>query len=146
MDFCETRPDLFVSSVQLIPSLEAVFSTLPSATAHLSVYSIGTARKEILSSLKLESAALPHVRSKTSQYLYDVTKSVSQYYTTISLSASRALADCMPMRFAFYLPASLWPYLLLLSALVPPSSDDNGNVSLNILNVSYVVLTVVFFT
>ena len=37
----------------------------------------------------------------TSQDLHDVTKPISQYYTTISPSTSRALADYMPMRTAF---------------------------------------------
>ena len=102
-DFCETRPELVVASVQLTPSLEAVFSTMPSATADLNVYSIGTARNEILPSVHLELAVLPHVRSMTSQDLHDVTKPISQYYTTISLSTSCALADYMPMRTAFSL-------------------------------------------
>ena len=100
MDFCETRPEPFVASVQLTPSLEAVCSTLSSATADLNVYSIGTARKEILSSVQLELAALPHVKSMTFQDLHDVTKPISQYYATISLSISIAFADYNPMRTA----------------------------------------------
>ena len=103
MDFCETRPEPFVASVKLTPSLEEVFSTLPAATADLNVYSIGTARKEILSSVQLELAALPHVKSMTSEDLRAVTQPIAQYYTTISPSTSRALADYMPMKTAFCL-------------------------------------------
>ena len=101
MDFCETRPERLVSSVQLTPSLEAVFSTLPSATADLNVYSIVTARKQILSGVQLEIAALPHVRIMASQDLHDFTKPISQYYTRISPSTSGAIADYMPWRTAF---------------------------------------------
>ena len=103
MDFCETRPEPFVASVKLTPSLEEVFATLPAATSDLNVYSIGTARKEILSSVQLELAALPHVKSMTSEDLRAVTQPIAQYYTTISPSTSRALADYMPMKTAFCL-------------------------------------------
>ena len=78
MEFCETRPEPFVAFVQLTPSVEAVFSTLPSATADLNVYSIGPARQEILSSIQLELADLPHVRNMTSQDEHDVNNLNSQ--------------------------------------------------------------------
>ena len=103
MDFCETRPEPFVASVQLTPSLQEVFSALPAATTDLNVYSIGSARKELLSNVQLELAALPHVRTMSTRDLYEVTKPIAQYYTTISPSPSRALADYMPMRTAFFL-------------------------------------------
>ena len=57
MDFCETRPEPFVASVKLTPSLAAVFITLPPASADLNVYSIGKTRREIVSSVQLELAA-----------------------------------------------------------------------------------------
>ena len=103
MDFCETRPEPSVAFVQLTLSLEAIFCTLPSATAHLNIYSISTTRKEILSSVQLELAALSHIRIMTSQDLHDVTKPFSQYYTRISPSTCRSLADYMPIGTAFSL-------------------------------------------
>ena len=103
MEFYETRTQPFVASVQLTPSLEVVFSTLPSATADLNVYLIGTARKEKLFSAQKELAALRHVKSMTSQDLHDVINPFSQYYTTNLPSTGRALVDYMPMRIAISL-------------------------------------------
>ena len=103
MDFCETRPEPFVASVKLTPSLAAVFNTLPPASADLNVYSFGEDRREIVSSVQLELAALPHVKTMTNQDLRTVAQPISHYYTTISPSTSGALADYMPMRTAFSL-------------------------------------------
>ena len=103
MDFCETRPEPFIALVKLTPSLQEVFSALPTVTTDLNVYSIGSGRKEILSNVRLELAALPHVKTMTTQELYEVTQPIAQYYTSISPSTSRALADYMPMRTAFFL-------------------------------------------
>ena len=100
MDFCETRPEPFVASVKLTPSLAAVFNTLP---PDLNVYSFGEARREIASSVHLELAALPHVKTMTNEDHRTVALPISHYYTTISPSTSRALADYMPMRTAFSL-------------------------------------------
>ena len=103
MDFCETRLEPFVASVKLTPSLAAVFNTLPPASADLILYSFGEARREIVSSVQLELAALPHVRTMTNQDLRTVAQPISHYYTTISPSTSPALADYMPMGTAFSL-------------------------------------------
>ena len=103
MDFCETWPQPFVASVKLTPSLAAVFNTLPPANADLNVYSFGEARREIVSSVKLELAALPHVKTMTNEDLRTVAQPISHYYTTISPYTSRVLADYMPMRTAFSL-------------------------------------------
>ena len=103
MDFFETRPEPFVASVKLTPSLAAVFNNLPLASADLNVYSFGEARREIVSSVQLELAALPHVKTMTNEDLRTVAQAISHYYTTISPSTSRALADYMPMRTAFSL-------------------------------------------
>ena len=64
---------------------------------------IGEARREIVSSVQLELAALPHVKTMTNEDLRTVAQPISHYYTTISPSTSRALADYMPMRTAFSL-------------------------------------------
>ena len=113
MDFCETRSEPFVASVKLTPSLAAVINTLPPASANLNVYSTGEARREIVSSVHLELAALPHVETMTNEDLRTVAQPISHYYTTISPSTSRALADYMPMRTAFS-PA----YLSMTSSLL----------------------------
>ena len=62
------------------------------------MYSFGEARTEIVSSVQLELAALPHVKTMTSEDLRTVAQPNSHYYTTISSSTSRTLADYMPMR------------------------------------------------
>ena len=103
MDFCETRPEPFVASVKLTPSLAAIFSTLPPASADLNVYSFGKARRGFFSSVQLELASLPHVKTMTNDDLRTVAQPISHYYTTISPSTSRALAGYMPMRTAFSL-------------------------------------------
>ena len=103
LDFCETRPELFVASVKLTISLAAVFNTLPPASADLNVYSFGEAQREIVPSVQLELAALPHVKTMTNEDLRTVAQPIAFYYTTISPSTSRALADYMPMRTAFSL-------------------------------------------
>ena len=103
IDLCETRPEPFAASVELTPSLAAVFNTLPPASADLNVYSIGEARREIVCSVQLKLASLPHVKTMTNEDLRTVAQPISHYYTTISPSTSRALADYIPMRTAFSL-------------------------------------------
>ena len=93
MDFCESRPEPFVASVELTPSLAAVFNTLPPASADLNVYSFGEARREIVSSVQLELAALFHLKTMINEDLRTVAQPISHCYTTISPSTSRALAD-----------------------------------------------------
>ena len=103
MDFCATRPEPFVASVKLTSCLAAVHNTLLSAGADLNVYSFGEARREIVSSVQLELASLPHVKTMTKEDLPTAAQPISHYYTTISPSTSRALSDYMPMRTAFSL-------------------------------------------
>ena len=67
------------------------------------MYSFGEARTEIVSSVQLELAALPHVKTMINEDLRTVAQTNSHYYTTISPSTSRTLADYMPMRTAFSL-------------------------------------------
>ena len=100
MDFCETRPEPFVASVKFTPPLAAVFDTIPLASADLNVYSFGSAHTEIVSSVQLELAALPHVKTMTNEDIRTVAQPISHYYTTISPRTSRALADYMLMRTA----------------------------------------------
>ena len=46
---------------------------------------------------------MPHVKTMTNEDLRTVAQPISHFYTTISPSTSRALADYMPMRTAFSL-------------------------------------------
>ena len=59
--------------------------------------------REIVSSVQLELAALPHVKTMTNEDLRTVTRPISHYYTIISPFTSRASADYMPMRTVFSL-------------------------------------------
>ena len=95
MDLCETRP--FVPSVELTSSSAAVFTTLPYASADANACLFSEAHREIASSVELEIAALPHVKTMISEGIRTVAQPISHYYTTISLFTSRALADYMPM-------------------------------------------------
>ena len=65
------------------------------------MYSFGEARGEIVSSVQIELAALPHVKTMNNEDLRTVAQTALHFYTTIFLSTSRALADYMPMRTAF---------------------------------------------
>ena len=77
MDFCETRPEPFIASVKLTPSLAAVLNTLPPASADLNVHSFGEAQREIVSSVQLELASLPHVKTMTNEDLRTVAQPIS---------------------------------------------------------------------
>ena len=101
MDFCETRPEPLIASVILTPSLAEISNTLPSASAALNVYSIGKARRKIVSSVQFELAAL--AQKMTSEDLRTMAQPFSQYYTTMSPSTSHALVDYMLMRTVFLL-------------------------------------------
>ena len=78
MNVCENRPESFVASVKLTPSLVAIFDTLRPASPDLNVYSFSETHREIVSSVQLELATLPHVETKTSEDLATVAKPVSQ--------------------------------------------------------------------
>ena len=93
MDFCGTQPEPFVGTAKLTPSMAAIFNTLPSASADLNVYSLGE--------VQLELAPLLYVKKMTSEDLHTVDQPIPHYYTTLSLSTSRGVADYIPMRTAF---------------------------------------------
>ena len=131
MHFCETRPEPFVAFVKLTPALAAVFNTLPPVSADLNVYSFGKARREIVSSVQLELASFPHVKTMTNDGLRTVAQPVSHYYTTISPSTSRALADYMPMRTAFSLACVSMTISLLSFSINLRFSGVKGKVSSN---------------
>ena len=65
--------------------------------------SFGEARREIVSSVELELLALPHVKAMTSEDLRTEAQPISHYYTTISASTSRVLANYMLMWTTFLL-------------------------------------------
>ena len=79
MDFCQTRPDPSVASVKLTRSLTALFESLPPTSADLNVYSFGEAHREIVSSVRLELAALLHVKTMISEDLRTVAPPILQF-------------------------------------------------------------------
>ena len=99
MDFCETRPEPFVASVKLTPSLAAVFNILPSAGTDLNVYSFGEAHRQIVSSVQLKLAALPHVKTTTNEDLRSSPTNFTLLHDNFSFhqpcfSGLHAYADC----------------------------------------------------
>ena len=101
LDFCETRPEPFVAYVNLAPSLAAVFDTSTHTSADWTVYSFGESGRRFASIVQLELAALPYVKTVTSEDLRTVAKQTSLRYTTIFISSSSALAGYLPMPTAF---------------------------------------------
>ena len=53
-DYCETRPDPFVARVQLTPSFQKVFESLPTPSAEFNMYSHSEVRKSVLTSVRME--------------------------------------------------------------------------------------------
>ena len=127
-------------------SLAAVFYTSPSASAALKVYSFGKPRREIVSSVMVELAPLPYMKTMTSGDDRTVAQRISHYYSIISLSCCRVSADYMPMRTAFQLGCVPMTDSLLLSASVSRSSGVSSNFFSNILNTSSTARTAHAYT
>ena len=77
--FVEPDPSLSLH-VKLTPSLAAILITLSPSSANLNVHSFGEARREIVFSVQVELAALPHVKTMTNEVLRTVAQSISHYY------------------------------------------------------------------
>ena len=65
MDYCETRPEPFVAKVQLNPSLQQVFESLPPPSAEFNMSSQSEVRKarSVLTSVRIELADLLEVHT-----------------------------------------------------------------------------------
>ena len=64
MGYCETRPELFVTKVQLIPSLQKLFESLPPPSAEFNMYSHSEVRKSVWTCVRMELAELPEVHTR----------------------------------------------------------------------------------
>ena len=85
MDFCESNPEPFLASIELTPSLNKVFSHVPTiSSAEFHAYSMGEARQSVLGSLRMELAELPNVEQMTEETLDALTQPIAHYYSSIS--------------------------------------------------------------
>ena len=53
LDFCESKPQPLIASIQLTPSLEQVFRHVPQASNRFHVYSIAEARQSDLNIVRM---------------------------------------------------------------------------------------------
>ena len=83
MDYCQTRPQPFVAIVQLTPSLQKVFESLPPLNAEFNVYAHCEVRKSVLTSVRIELAELPKVHTVDFDKLEEVSEPIFHYYTPI---------------------------------------------------------------
>ena len=104
MDFCETRPEPFLASIELTPSLNQVFAHVPAiGSAEFQAYSTSEARQSVLGSLRMELAELPDVQHMSPETLDQLTEPIAKYYSSISPATSAALQSYLPTRTAFLL-------------------------------------------
>ena len=98
MDFCETRPEPFLSSIEL----NQVFAHVPAiGSAEFQAYCTSEARQSVLGSLRMELAELPDVQHMSPETLDQLTESIAKYYSSISPATSAALQSYLPTRTAF---------------------------------------------
>ena len=103
MDCCETRPEPFVAKVQLTPSLQKVFESLPPHSAEFSMYSHSEQRKSVLTSVRMELAELPEVHTTDFDELEEVAEPISHYYASILPATSKAVEGYMQTKSALSL-------------------------------------------
>ena len=107
MDFCETRPEPFLASIEMTPSLNQVFAHVPSiCSAKFQAYSTSDARQSVLGSLHMELAELPDVQHMSLENLDQLTEPIAKYYSSISPATFAALQSYLPTRAAFLLSSS----------------------------------------
>ena len=93
MNFCETKPQPFVSSIQLARSLDQVFRHVTQASSRTHVYSIAEAHQSVLNSVRMGLAELPNVQHISQESLDELTRHNAQYYSSISFPTSTALSS-----------------------------------------------------
>ena len=103
MDYCDTRPEPFVARVQLTPSLQRLFESLPSPSAEFNMYSHSEVRKSVLTSVRMELAELPEVHTMGFDQPKEVAELISHYYASIPPATSEALEGFMQTRSALCL-------------------------------------------
>ena len=100
MDYCETLPEAVVARVQLAPSLQKIFESLPPASAEFNIYSQCEVRKSVLTSVRMQLAELPEVHSMDLDKLKEVVEPISHYYTSILTATIKALEGYMQTKSA----------------------------------------------
>ena len=100
MDFCETHPLPLIASIQLTPSLDQVFTHVPSASSQFHVYLVAEARQSVLISVRMELAEIPDVKRVSPEALDQLTKPIANYYSSISPATSAAISAYLPTRTA----------------------------------------------
>ena len=103
MDYGETRPEPFIAKLQLTPSLQKVFESLPPPSAEFNMYSRSEVRKSVLTSVRMELADLPEVLNMDLNKLKEVAEPVSYYYASIPPATSKALERYMQTKSALCL-------------------------------------------
>ena len=100
LDFCKTKPEPFLAKIQLTPSLDQIFQHVPRTTSTFHTYSVTEARHSVLSSVRLELAEPPNVKTMSSESLAELTRPIAQYYSSVSPATSAALSSYLPTRTA----------------------------------------------
>ena len=72
-DFCKTNPEPFLAKIQLTPSLDQIFQHVPRTTSNFHTHSVMEACHSVLSSVRLELAKLPNVKTTSSVSLAELT-------------------------------------------------------------------------
>ena len=63
MDYCEKCPEPNFARVQLKPSFQKVFGSLPPPSVEFNMYSHSEVRKSVLTIVRIELADLPEVHT-----------------------------------------------------------------------------------
>ena len=100
LNFYKTEPEPFLAKIQLTFSLDQIFQHVPRTTSNFHTYSVTDARHSVLSSVLLELAELPAVKTMSSESLAALTRPIAQYYSSISPATSAALSFYLPTRTA----------------------------------------------
>ena len=100
LDFCKTKPEPFLAKIQFTPSLDQIFQHVPRTTSNFHTYSVTEAGHSVLSSIRLELAELPNVKTMSSECLAELTRPIAQYYSSVSPATSAALSSYLPTRTA----------------------------------------------
>ena len=116
LDFCKTKPEPFLTKIQLTPSLDQIFQHVPRTTSNFHTYSVTEALHSVLSSVRLELAKLPNVKTMSTESLAELTRPIAQYFSSVSPTTSAALSSYLPTRTAIcFSVASITIFLFTFS-------------------------------
>ena len=94
MDFCEARPERFIATIALNPSLEQVFEHVSQSSNVFHAYSQGETRQSILNRWSLQSFLM------SCTAIDELTKPIADHYSSISPATSYALRSYLLYRTA----------------------------------------------